>query len=68
MEVEGQVQDQPVSKVGGGAALPGDPSTKVQKDKPNQSRDAFDLQPSTLVQTLAILSKETSHWGDGGCQ
>lgn len=49
MEVEGQVQVS-VSKVGAGdAALPGDPSTKVQKDKPNQSRDAFDLQLSTLV-------------------
>lgn len=47
----------------GDAALPGDPSTKVQRDKPSQSRVAFDLQPSTLVQTLAVLSKETSQWG-----
>lgn len=59
----GRPGSRPVCLKGGNAALPGDRSTKVQRDTPNQSRVAFDLQPSTLVQTLAILSKETFRGG-----
>lgn len=65
----GRPGSRPACLKGGNATLPGDLSTKVQRDTPNQSRVAFDLQPSALVQTLAILSKETFRRGCGGlCQ